>query len=89
MYHNLKAFWSRNPVWILRTYLTFDHAKPLFSQISDYMLDVKLLEENIFYYVNGGEKKKKKDGNILWWEIWGSVLLQVTYFWLLLLFFFK
>lgn len=24
------------------------------------MLDVKLLEENIFYYVNGGEKKKKK-----------------------------
>lgn len=60
MYHNLKAFWSRNPVWILRTYLTFDHAKPLFSQISDYMLDVKLLEENIFYYVNGGGKKKKK-----------------------------
>lgn len=60
MYHNLKAFWSRNLVWILRTYLTFDHAKPLFSQISDYMLDVKLLEENIFYYVNGGEKKKKK-----------------------------
>lgn len=60
MYHNLKAFWSRNLVRILRTYLTFDHAKPLFSQISDYMLDVKLLEENIFYYVNGGEKKKKK-----------------------------
>lgn len=24
------------------------------------MLDVKLLEENIFYYVNGGEKKKKR-----------------------------
>lgn len=24
------------------------------------MLDVKLLEENIFYYVNGGGKKKKK-----------------------------
>lgn len=60
MYHNLKAFWSRNLVRILRTYLTFDHAKPLFSQISDYMLDVKLLEENIFYYVNGGGKKKKK-----------------------------
>lgn len=60
MYHNLKAFWSRNLVRILRTYLTFDHAKPLFSQISDYMLDVKLLEENIFYYVNSGGKKKKK-----------------------------
>lgn len=60
MYHNLKAFWSRNLLRILRTYLTFDHAKPLFSQISDYMLDVKLLEENIFYYVNGGGKKKKK-----------------------------
>lgn len=24
------------------------------------MLDVKLLEENIFYYVNGGGKKKKR-----------------------------
>jgi len=60
MYHNLKAFWSRNLVRILRTYLTFDHAKPLFSQISDYMLDVKLLQDNIFYYVNGGGKKKKK-----------------------------